>query len=315
MKLISIVVPCYNEEAVLQTFYSEVTAVLAPLPYRYELIFVDDGSKDNTLNILKQLADADSRVNYLSLSRNFGKEAAMYAGLKNAAGDYVTVMDADLQDPPAMLPQMVDLLNSGDCDCAATHRVDRAGEPKVRSFFARIFYKLMNRISDTELVDGARDFRMMTRPMVDAVIAMGERNRFSKGIFGWVGFKTRWLPFENTKRRAGETKWSFWSLFKYSVEGIVNFSHIPLTISSMGGLVLTFIAAVMLIFIVVRRLAFGDPVAGWASTVCIVIFIGGVQLFCMGIMGQYIAKMYTEVKNRPHYIVSQTNKEDIDKIG
>ncbi len=315
MKLISIVVPCYNEEAVLQTFYSEVTAVLAPLPYRYELIFVDDGSKDNTLNIIKQLADKDARVTYLAFSRNFGKEAAMYAGLKAAKGDYVTVMDADLQDPPRLLPQMIELLNSGEYDSVATRRVSRKGEPKIRSFFARLFYKLIGKITDADIADGARDYRLMKRCVVDAVLAMSEKNRFSKGIFGWVGFRTYWLSFENEKRIGGETKWSFFKLLKYSIDGIVNFSHLPLSIASMGGLVLTAIAAVMLVFIVVRRLMFGDPVAGWASTVCIIIFIGGVQLFCMGIMGQYIAKMYTEVKNRPHYIVSQTNKEDIDKIG
>jgi len=315
MKLISIIIPCYNEEQTLDALYHEVTAVLAPLPYRYELIFVDDGSKDNTLRIIKSFAEADARVKYLSFSRNFGKEASMYGGLKAAEGDYVAVMDADLQDPPRLLPQMLQMLENDNVDCVATRRVDRKGEPKIRSFFAKLFYKLINKISDADIVDGARDYRLMKRPMVDAIIAMGERNRFSKGIFGWVGFHTEWLPFENEKRIAGETKWSFWSLFKYSIDGIVNFSHLPLSIASMGGLIFTFISAVMLIFIVVRRLVFGDPVAGWASTVCIVIFIGGIQLFCMGIIGQYIAKMYTEIKARPHYIISQTNKDNIDPLG
>ena len=239
----------------------------------------------------------------------------MYAGLKAAKGDYVCIMDADGQDPPRLLPQMIELLESGQYDSVATRRVSRKGEPKIRSFFAKMFYKLIGKITDADIADGARDYRLMKRCVVEAVLAMSEKNRFSKGIFGWVGFRTYWLPFENEKRIAGETKWSFFKLLKYSVDGIVNFSHLPLSIASMGGLVLTGIAAVMLVFIVVRRLVFGDPVAGWASTVCIIIFIGGVQLFCMGIMGQYIAKMYTEVKNRPHYIVSQTNKEDIDKIG
>ena len=317
--LISIIVPCYNEEAVLPLFLREIRLIEEKMHSDYgcafELLFVNDGSSDQTLSLLRKFAKESSGVRYLSFSRNFGKEAAMYAGLQAAKGNYVVIMDADLQHPPAMLPEMYENLMSGEYDCVAARRYSRKGEPPVRSFFSRMFYKIINRISDTEIVDGACDFRMMKRRMVDAILALREYNRFSKGIFGWVGFRTCWLSFENEKRSAGETKWSFFKLVKYSLDGIVNFSHLPLSIASMGGLILTAIAAVMLVFIVVRRLVFGDPVAGWASTVCIVIFIGGVQLFCMGIMGQYIAKMYTEVKNRPHYIVSQTDKEDIDKIG
>ena len=315
MKQISVIVPCYNEQESIPLLYEELCQVMQKCDYGFELIFVDDGSKDDTLNTIKSMAERDCRVHYLSFSRNFGKEASMYAGLKTAKGDYVCIMDADGQDPPRLLPQMIELLEIGQYDSVATRRVSRKGEPKIRSFFAKLFYKLIGKITDADIADGARDYRLMKRCVVDAVLAMSEKNRFSKGIFGWVGFRTYWLPFENEKRIAGETKWSFFKLLKYSVDGIVNFSHLPLSIASMGGLVLTGIAAVMLVFIVVRKLMFGDPVAGWASTVCIIIFIGGVQLFCMGIMGQYIAKMYTEVKNRPHYIVSQTDKEDIDKIG
>ncbi|MBQ1234880.1 MAG: glycosyltransferase family 2 protein [Oscillospiraceae bacterium] len=315
MKQISVIVPCYNEQESIPLLYRDLCQVMQQCDYGFELIFVDDGSNDETLNTIKTIAAQDTRVHYLSFSRNFGKEAAMYAGLKAAKGDYVCIMDADGQDPPRLLPQMINLLESGQYDSVATRRVSRKGEPKIRSFFARLFYKLIGKITDADIADGARDYRLMRRCVVEAVLAMSEKNRFSKGIFGWVGFRTYWLSFENEKRSAGETKWSFFKLVKYSLDGIVNFSHLPLSIASMGGLILTAIAAVMLVFIVVRRLVFGDPVAGWASTVCIVIFIGGVQLFCMGIMGQYIAKMYTEVKNRPHYIVSQTDKEDIDKIG
>lgn len=315
MKQISVIVPCYNEQESIPLLYRDLCQVMQQCDCGFELIFVDDGSNDETLNTIKTIAAQDTRVHYLSFSRNFGKEAATYAGLKAAKGDYVCIMDADGQDPPRLLPQMINLLESGQYDSVATRRVSRKGEPKIRSFFARLFYKLIGKITDADIADGARDYRLMRRCVVEAVLAMSEKNRFSKGIFGWVGFRTYWLSFENEKRSAGETKWSFFKLVKYSLDGIVNFSHLPLSIASMGGLILTAIAAVMLVFIVVRRLVFGDPVAGWASTVCIVIFIGGVQLFCMGIMGQYIAKMYTEVKNRPHYIVSQTDKEDIDKIG
>lgn len=279
----------------------------------YELLFVNDGSKDNTLTLLRQLAEDDSHVIYLSFSRNYGKEAAMYAGFCHVTGDYAAIMDADMQDPPSLLPKMLELLESGDYDSVATRRVSRVGEAPIRSFFARKFYKIINAISDVNIVDGARDFRLMRREMVDAIVSMGEYNRFSKGIFAWVGFRTYWFPYENVKRVAGETKWSFWKLFKYAIDGIINFSSVPLSLSSWGGVLMTFISFLMLIIIVVRRLFFGDPVAGWASTICVVIFIGGIQLFCIGIMGQYIAKTYMESKHRPHYIISESNLNKREK--
>ena len=312
--LLSIVVPCYNEQDALPIFYREVKQVLSTLKYTYELLFVDDGSTDNTLSVIKGLAADDPNVLYFSFSRNFGKEAAMYAGLTNAHGDYVAVMDADLQDPPSLLPEMVRILEGGEYDCVATRRVSRKGEPRIRSWFARRFYQVINKISDADIVDGARDFRLMTRDMKDAVLSMTEYNRFSKGIFGWVGFRTYWLPYENVERVAGDTKWSFWSLFKYAVDGIINFSQVPLSIASWFGMFMTVFAFFMLIFIVLRRLIFGDPVAGWASTICVIIFIGGLQMFCLGIIGQYLAKTYMETKNRPHYIVSQSNDENAVRI-
>lgn len=282
--------------------------------YNFEFLFVNDGSKDKTLEILKMMAKEDDRVVYLSFSKNFGKEAAMYAGFCNAAGDYVAVMDADMQDPPALLPEMVTYLESGEYDSVATRRVTRQGEPKIRSFFARKFYKLINKISDADVVDGARDFRLMKREMVDAIVAMGEQNRFSKGIFGWIGFKTKWLPFENVERAAGETKWNFWKLFKYSLDGIFNFSDAPLQIASVIGLLFTFVSFIAIVLIIVRKAIWGDPVDGWPSLACIITFIGGIQLFCMGIMGQYLSKTYMEVKKRPHFIIGETNGEDIKKI-
>jgi glycosyltransferase involved in cell wall biosynthesis len=312
--LLSLIVPCYNEQEALPVFYRETAKVLASMDCDCELLLINDGSRDNTLAVMKELAAADPRVLYFSFSRNFGKEAAMYAGFCNARGDYIAVMDADLQDPPSLLPEMVRILQSGQYDSVATRRADRAGEPPVRSWFARRFYSLINRISDADIVDGARDFRLMTREMKDAILSMSEYNRFSKGIFGWVGFKTCWLPFENVERVAGQTKWSFWGLMKYAIDGIISFSQAPLDIASWFGFLMTGIAFLMLIFIVVRRLIFGDPVAGWASTICVIIFIGGLQLFCLGIMGQYLAKTYMEVKNRPHYIISETNAERAEKI-
>lgn len=265
---------------------------------------------------MKGLAEKDERVLYISFSRNFGKESAMFAGLSNADGDYVAIMDADMQDPPSLLPEMTADLEAGEYDSVATRRVSRIGEPPVRSFFARIFYKIINRISDADIVDGARDYRLMKREMVDAIIEMNEYNRFSKGIFGWVGFKTKWITFENVERAAGTTKWNFWQLLKYSIDGIINFSLVPLNIASYCGFVFTFISFVMLLFVFIRRLIFGDPVSGWASLVCIILFIGGVQLFCMGIIGQYLAKNYMESKRRPHYIVRETNKRNnVKKIG
>lgn len=316
MRKISLIVPCYNEEEALPFFFSAINNVSRTMNnYIFEYIFVDDGSKDRTLSVIKEYAKSDERVKYLSFSRNFGKEAAMYAGFCNAKGDYVAVMDADMQDPPSLLPEMLAILETGEYDSVATRRVTRDGEPPIRSFFARLFYKVINRISEADVVDGARDFRLMKREMVDAIVSMCEYNRFSKGIFGWIGFRTKWLPYKNVERVAGETKWSFFKLFKYSLDGIVNFSQAPLSIASVSGLVLTFIAFFMILFVVVRRLIFGDPVAGWASTVCIILFIGGVQLLCMGIMGQYLAKAYLEVKHRPHYIISETNDEAANRVG
>lgn len=313
-ELITLIVPCYNEQEVLPLFYEEVSRVTALMPdYGFEFLFVDDGSKDSTLKIIKQLSQNDERVRYISFSRNFGKEAAMYAGFCEAEGDYVAVMDADLQDPPSLLPEMMSIIKNQGYDSVATRRVTRAGEPKIRSMFARMFYKLINKISDADIVDGARDFRLMKRDMVDAIVRMCEYNRFSKGIFGWIGFKTYWLPFENVERAAGETKWSFWKLFKYSLEGIISFSQTPLNIASWIGIFFTIMSFVGVVVVFVRRLFFDDPVQGWASTVCFICFIGGIQLFCTGIMGQYLAKTYMEVKNRPIYIIRETNKKKEEK--
>lgn len=315
MRKITLITPCFNEEKALPLFYQVVNRVAEGMDeYEFEFILVDDGSRDGTLKIMEGLAAQDSRITYLSFSRNFGKEAAMYAGFANATGDYVAVIDADLQDPPELLPEMVLYLKNGEYDSVATRRVNRKGEPVIRSFFARMFYRIINKISDADIVDGARDYRLMKKEMVDAILAMGEYNRFSKGIYGWIGFKTKWIPFENKERVAGETKWSFWGLFKYSIDGIINFSSLPLTIASWCGLLLTFIAVFFIIFICVRKLIFGDPVAGWPSLVCIILFLGGIQLFCIGIVGQYLAKMYLEMKKRPHYIIKKTNKTGIDKV-
>lgn len=274
---ISLIVPCYNEQDALPIFYEEVIKIIDKMQCEYEIIFVNDGSKDKTLEILKKFSKKNENVTYLSFSRNFGKEAAMYAGFCNVCGDYIAVMDADMQDPPSLLPEMVKLLESEDYDSVATRRVSRDGEPPIRSWFARKFYQLINKISDADIVDGARDFRLMKRKMVDAIVSMNEYNRFSKGIFGWIGFKTYWLPFKNVERIAGETKWNFWKLFKYAIDGIINFSEAPLSIASWSGMGMTLIAFVMMAVIIIRRLCFGDPVAGWASTMCVIIFIGAVQ--------------------------------------
>lgn len=314
MEKISLIIPCYNEQEALPIFFEEVTKVMDNIDADYQLIFVNDGSKDNTLNILREFSEKDSHVKYLSFSRNFGKEAAMYAGFCNADGDYVAVMDADMQDPPSLLPQMLEILHTGEYDSVATRRVSRQGEPPIRSWFARKFYKLINKISDADIVDGARDFRLMKRDMVDAIVEMSEYNRFSKGIFGWIGFRTYWLPFENVERVAGETKWNFWKLTKYAIDGIINFSQAPLNIASWFGMGMTGFGMMVLIYIVLRRLILGDPVAGWASTICIIIFIGGMQLFCLGIMGQYISKTYMESKKRPHYIIAESNDRDVKKV-
>lgn len=307
---ISLIVPCYNEQEVLPIFYKETCKVIEKMDADFEFVFIDDGSKDNTVLIMRELAEKDDRVFYYSFSRNFGKEAGIYAGLSNAKGDICVVMDADMQDPPSLLPQMYDAIINEGYDSVATCRETREGEPPVRSFFARLFYKIINKISDADIKDGARDFRMMSRKMVDSIIELGEYNRFSKGIFGWVGFKTKWLPYENIERAAGNTKWSFWKLFKYSLDGIVNFSSAPLYISSLIGILFCIIALISTIFFFVRRLMFGDPVTGWASTACIITFIGGIQLFCVGVLGQYIARMYLETKNRPKYIVRETNRKE-----
>ena len=315
MTLISLIIPCYNEQEALPRLYAAIDEVTRQMEtYAFELLFVNDGSKDNTLSLLKELAEKDSRVIYLSFSRNFGKEAAMYAGFCHARGEYVAVMDADMQDPPSLLPEMMRRIREEGYDSVATRRVTRKGEPPIRSFFARAFYRLINRISDVDVVDGARDFRLMRREMVEAIVAMGETNRFSKGIFGWIGFKTCWLPYENVERVAGETKWSFWKLFKYSLDGIVNFSQIPLSIASFVGLFFTLISFLAIVFIIVRKLIFGDPVSGWPSLACIIVFVSGIQLFCMGIIGQYLAKTYLEVKRRPHYIVAESNSEALKRI-
>ena len=308
--LLSIVVPCYNEQEALPFFYKEICRVAEEMKAshgaEFEFIFVDDGSKDNTLAIARDLHQKDARVRYISFSRNFGKEAGILAGLEAAKGDYVAMMDADLQDPPALLPQMLDALLEEDYDCAATRRTNRKGEPPIRSFFARMFYKIINRLSDADIVDGARDYRLMRRRMVDAILALPEYNRFSKGIFGWVGFRTKWVPYENVERAAGETKWSFWKLLLYSLEGIVAFSTAPLAIASVLGALLCFGSAVAIVVVVCKTLLFGDPVGGWPSMMCVLLFFSGVQLFCTGILGQYLAKTYLETKRRPVYLVRET---------
>ena len=315
MKKVNLIVPCYNEAEALPLFKDELNKVIQTLDqYTFEILLINDGSTDTTLSVMKEICDTDSHYKYISFSRNFGKEAAMYAGFCNSDGDYAAIMDADMQDPPALLPDMLHCLETEDYDSVATRRVSRIGEPKIRSFFARNFYKLINKISDADVVDGARDFRLMKREMIDSIIAMCEYNRFSKGIFGWIGFKTKWLEYENVNRIAGETKWSFWGLFKYAVDGIINFSETPMSLASGLGIFLTIFSFLMVIFIIIRKEIFGDPVAGWPSLACIIIFIAGLQFLCMGIMGKYIAKTYLEVKNRPHYIVSETNKDHVDPI-
>lgn len=305
---ISLVVPCYNEEEVLPYFYEEFCKVAEDLAqFRVEVIFVDDGSKDSTLAVIKEMAEKDIRVKYLSFSRNFGKEAAIYAGFQHADGDYVAMLDADLQDPPSMLPEMLQDIREEGYDSVATRRVSRKGEPPIRSFFARRFYRLMNKISTTEIMDGARDYRLMTKQFKEAILELSEYNRFSKGIFGWVGFKTKWIEFENVERKAGETKWSFWKLFKYSLEGIIGFSTAPLAMVSMLGVGVCGIAFLFLIFILIRTVCFGDPVAGWPSMTCIILMLGGIQLLCLGILGMYLSKTYLETKKRPIYICGETN--------
>ena len=310
MSLLTVVVPCYNEEEAIPFFYEEMLKTIEVFnkdfpSVEFEMLFIDDGSKDKTLKVLREYNERDKRVRYVSFSRNFGKEAGIYAGLDNAKGDYVVIMDADLQDPPSLLPEMFKAVTEEGFDSAATRRVTRKGEPVIRSFFARMVYKLMARISKTEIVDGARDYRIMTRQMVDAILSMGEYNRFTKGIYGWVGFETKWFEYENVERVAGETKWSFWKLFMYSIEGVIGFSTAPLVISSFFGILCMLLAFVMIVFIIIRKLIYGDPTSGWPSLVCIIMLIGGMQLSCIGIVGEYLAKTYLETKHRPIYIAKE----------
>lgn len=316
MKKVSLIVPCYNEEQALPIFARELDLVVQGLSgYEFEVVMVNDGSSDKTLDVMRDISAAYGYFKYISFSRNFGKESAMYAGFCNTDGDYVAVMDADMQDPPSLLPEMLEILEAGEYDSVATRRVTRKGEPPIRSWFARRFYKLINRISDADVVDGARDFRLMRSDMKDAIVAMCEYNRFSKGIFGWIGFRTKWLEYENVERVAGETKWNFWKLFKYALDGIINFSETPMSIASGFGIFCTFVSFVMMLFFFIRKLVWGDLVAGWPSLVCIILFVAGLQFLCIGIMGKYIAKTYMETKNRPHYIISDTNKDDVNKIN
>lgn len=307
MSLLSVIVPCYNEEESVALFYEELMKndpFFQERGMELEVIYIDDGSKDRTVEEVKKLHERDERVHLVSFSRNFGKEAGMYAGLEKSRGDYVVMMDVDLQDPPSLLPEMFHWIDEG-YDSVATRRVTRKGEPPIRSFFARRFYHLMKKISKTEIVDGARDYRLMKRQMVDAILSMQEYNRFTKGIFGWVGFKTKWLEYENVERVAGETKWNFWKLFLYSLDGITAFSTAPLMIASLVGVFFCVLAFVMIVFVIVRKLIYGDPVSGWASLVCIILMTSGVQFFCTGILGQYLAKAYLEVKRRPLYLVRE----------
>jgi glycosyltransferase involved in cell wall biosynthesis len=309
MNKLSIVVPCYNEEAAIPIFYEEtkkcLKQIVGKIVEQAEFIFVDDGSSDDTLSVLQKLSIQDECVHYISFSRNFGKEAALYAGLNKACGNYIAVLDVDLQDPPSLIQPMLETIINEKYDCAATRRVTRKGEPPIRSFFARNFYKIMASLSNVEVVDGARDFRVMTKKYRDAVLTLCERSRFSKGLFPWVGFKTKWFEYENIERCTGSTKWSFWKLFLYSIDGIVAFSTKPLSLASILGILEFIIASFMIVFLIIRKLIFGDPVAGWASTVCIVLFTTGLNLLTIGILGQYIAKIYVEVKQRPIFIISE----------
>ena len=309
MKKISIIIPCYNEEESLPYFYKEIDKISKQIKANFEFIFVNDGSKDNTISIIRKYSKKDKRVKYLNFSRNFGKEAAMYAGLEHSTGDYVAIMDADLQDPPSLLPEMLKILEDkkNNYDCVGTRRVTRKGEPPIRSFFARMFYKIINKISKIEMVDGARDYRLMSRLMVNSILELKEYNRYSKGLFQFVGFNTKWIEYENIERVAGETKWSFWRLFIYAIEGITAFSTVPLAISSITGIIFCLIAFILILIIIVKTLVFGDPTSGWPSLVCIIFFVSGIQLFCIGIIGQYLSKAYLESKHRPIYILKDSN--------
>ena len=302
---ISLVIPCFNEEESIRNIYNEISKEMASLNKTFEVIFVDDGSQDNTLNVLRNLANQNASVHYVSFSRNFGKEAALLAGLQTAKGDYIVTMDADGQDPPSLIPSMLDAVASGEYDCAGTRRINRKGEPAIRSFFAKCFYSIMNKLSDIEVPQSARDFRLMNRKYKDALLELQEKNRFSKGIFPWIGFKIKWFEYSNIERIKGRTKWSFWKLFLYSLDGIIAFSSKPLAIASFMGVLLFLASIASIAFVIIRKLIWGDPVSGWASMVCIILFCSGVQLFTTGILGQYAAKIYTEVKNRPHFIIKE----------
>ena len=309
MKKVSIIVPCYNEEESIPLFYKEIKKVFSKINYKLELIFVNDGSKDKTLELIRNLSKKDKEANYISLSRNFGKEAAMWAGLKHSTGDYITVMDCDLQDPPTLIPEMLRLIEEEDYDVVGTRRVTRKGEPPIRSFFARMFYKIINKMSKVEMVDGARDYRMMTRQVVDNLLTLKEYNRYSKGLFSFVGFKTKWLEYENIERVAGETKWNFWKLFLYAIEGIVAFTTAPLTMAATFGILFCLVAFIMIIIIIVKTLVYGDPTSGWPSLACIIFMTNGIELLCIGIIGEYLSKTYLEVKKRPIYIVKESNMD------
>lgn len=309
MKKVSIIVPCYNEEESIPLFYKEIKKVFSKINYKLELIFVNDGSKDKTLELIRNLSKKDKEANYISLSRNFGKEAAMWAGLKHSTGDYITVMDCDLQDPPTLIPEMLHLIEEEDYDVVGTRRVTRKGEPPIRSFFARMFYKIINKMSKVEMVDGARDYRMMTRQVVDNLLTLKEYNRYSKGLFSFVGFKTKWLEYENIERVAGETKWNFWKLFLYAIEGIVAFTTAPLTMAATFGILFCLVAFIMIIVIIVKTLVYGDPTSGWPSLACIIFMANGIELLCIGVIGEYLSKTYLEVKKRPIYIVKESNMD------
>lgn len=308
--LITIVVPCYNEKKALPYYYNKMKEIMQKMEHvNFEIILVNDGSTDGTVSEMKKLAQKDDRIKYILLSKNFGKEAAMYAGFEYSKGDYIAIMDADLQDPPDLLEDMYNELKKGEYDCVATRRTTRKGEPPIRSFFAKMFYKLINKMSKTEMVDGARDYRLMTRQMLNAIVDMKEYNRYSKGLFSFVGFNTKWLEYQNVERVAGETHWSFWKLFKYALEGITAFSTVPLVMSSVIGIIFFFISIIAIIYIVINTLLYGNPTSGWPSMICIIFMVTGIQLFCIGIIGQYLSKIYLEVKNRPIYIVKSTNIE------
>ena len=313
MKKISIIVPCFNEEESIPYFYKEINKVSKKMKYNFEFIFVNDGSSDKTINVIKKINKKDKRIKYISFSRNFGKEAAIYAGLNLSSGDYVTIMDADLQDPPALLPEMLKYIEKEKYDSVGTRRVTRVGEPKIRSFFARMFYRIINKMAKIEMVDGARDYRLMTRQMVNSILELKEYNRYSKGLFSFVGYKTKWLEYENIQRVAGETKWSFWKLFKYAIEGVIGFSTAPLAFASLMGIIFCIIAFIMIVFIIIRTLINGDPTPGWPSLVCIIFFVSGIQLFCLGIIGEYLSKTYLEAKKRPIYIIKETNINEKNK--